>query len=342
MGPKLAEDSGSSHFNKFDSLLLLSSSPSPTILHIMDDECQKGDSTAREALSYRIGGLFGILLAGLIGFILPVVFSGRFKFVFFLFQTFAAGVVLSVGIVHVLPEATEVMKSPCLGLSSEFPWGPVLALTSALLTFVAEHSLRMMGEKAAARARKEGGGEGAQVNSLEDGQVVSVTEKSIDIQNRRIIAYTLEMGIIFHSIFIGLSLGTSRDISYVQGLAFALLFHQGFEGLALGGALSKAKLSFFKLCSLGFLFVLTCPLGVAIGIFAGNSYNENSKTLLGINGVFNSLSAGILIYNALVDLLVPAFMDEEGESQRGTLETICGFITLLGGGACMSLIAKWA
>ena len=46
------------------------------------------------------------------------------------------------------------------------------------------------------------------------------------LRKRVVTAYTLEAGIIFHSIFVGIALGTSHKTAYVQGLTFALLFHQ--------------------------------------------------------------------------------------------------------------------
>ena len=50
--------------------------------------------------------------------------------------------------------------------------------------------------------------------------------KQLMQQTARAAAYTLEAGIMFHSLFVGISLGTSQEASYVQGLAIALIFHQ--------------------------------------------------------------------------------------------------------------------
>ena len=64
--------------------------------------------------------------------------------------------------------------------------------------------------------------------------------KEVMQQTARAAAYTLEAGIVFHSLFVGISLGTSQEAAYVQGLAIALIFHQvlmllhrlsGFSGL---------------------------------------------------------------------------------------------------------------
>lgn len=82
------------------------------------------------------------------------------------------------------------------------------------------------------------------------------------------------------------------------------------------------------------------PIGIAIGIGVGSSYQENSELALGFQGSFNSVSAGILIYNGLVDLLIPTFSSTLLLGNKllqfvAVALVFCGF-------ACMSLIAKWA
>lgn len=41
-----------------------------------------------------------------------------------------------------------------------------------------------------------------------------------------IMSYTLEAGIIFHSIFIGIGYGASTDLDIIRPLTIALAFHQ--------------------------------------------------------------------------------------------------------------------
>ena len=55
-------------------------------------------------------------------------------------------------------------------------------------------------------------------------------------------------------------------------------------------------------------FVLTTPGGVALGLGIKTTYNENSPTALGVMGVFDSISSGILIYMALVRRSLPTIM----------------------------------
>lgn len=50
----------------------------------------------------------------------------------------------------------------------------------------------------------------------------------------------LELGIALHSVLIGMALGVSQEPEAARPLAAALVFHQSFEGFALGSALAEA------------------------------------------------------------------------------------------------------
>jgi len=87
-------------------------------------------------------------------------------------------------------------------------------------------------------------------------------------------------------------------------------------------------------------FSLTTPIGIAIGMGVSSAYKENSSTALTVEGVFNSASAGILIYMALVDLLAADFMNPR--LQKNLKLQLGANMSLLLGSGCMSLLAKWA
>ncbi len=57
---------------------------------------------------------------------------------------------------------------------------------------------------------------------------------------------------------------------------------------------------------------LATPLGIAVGIGVRETYNTNAQAALYVEGVFDSISAGILIYVGLVELLTP-LMTQSGE-----------------------------
>lgn len=60
----------------------------------------------------------------------------------------------------------------------------------------------------------------------------------------------LELGIVAHSVIIGISLGTSGNPQTIKPLIAALSFHQFFEGMGLGGCISQVYHTHF--CSPGF------------------------------------------------------------------------------------------
>ena len=47
----------------------------------------------------------------------------------------------------------------------------------------------------------------------------------------------LEIGIVVHSVVIGLSMGASKNPCTIRPLIAALCFHQLFEGMGLGGCI---------------------------------------------------------------------------------------------------------
>jgi len=51
----------------------------------------------------------------------------------------------------------------------------------------------------------------------------------------------LELGIVVHSVIIGVSLGASESPNTIRPLVAALSFHQFFEGMGLGGCITQVK-----------------------------------------------------------------------------------------------------
>lgn len=99
----------------------------------------------------------------------------------------------------------------------------------------------------------------------------------------------LEGGILFHSVFVGMTVSITIDGFVI--LLIAILFHQLFEGLGLGSriaAVPYAKGS-PRPWILVFAFGTTAPIGQAIGLATRNSYDPNSAFGLIIVGVFNAM-----------------------------------------------------
>ncbi|KAL3844237.1 hypothetical protein ACJIZ3_001640 [Penstemon smallii] len=155
-----------------------------------------------------------------------------------------------------------------------------------------------------------------------------------------VVSQVLELGIVSHSVLIGLSLGVSNSPCTIRPLIGALSFHQFFEGFALGGCISQAKFRTLQSTLMACFFAVTTPAGIAIGIGISSIYNANSPRALVIEGVFDSISAGILVYMALVDLIAADFMSKR-MSCNLRLQVVSYFALFIGA-TLMSLLAIWA
>jgi solute carrier family 39 (zinc transporter), member 1/2/3 len=151
--------------------------------------------------------------------------------------------------------------------------------------------------------------------------------------------FILEFGVVFHSVFIGLTLGTTDELTV---LLVVLVFHQMFEGLGLGSRLAispwpkdKGWLPYL----LAALFCLSTPVGIAAGIGAQPNNASDQKL---VNGIFDSISAGILMYTGLVELLAHEFMFNPYMRKAPLKIQLFAYACVLFGMAVMAILAKWA
>lgn len=155
-----------------------------------------------------------------------------------------------------------------------------------------------------------------------------------------VVSQILELGIVSHSVIIGLSLGVSHSPCTIRPLIAALSFHQFFEGFALGGCISQAQFQTLKATLMACFFAMTTPAGIAVGIAVSSSYNSNSPRGLVIEGTLDCISAGILIYMALVDLIAADFLSKRMSCNRRL--QIVSYVALFLGAGLMSSLAIWA
>lgn len=155
-----------------------------------------------------------------------------------------------------------------------------------------------------------------------------------------VVSQVLELGIVSHSVIIGLSLGVSQSPCTIRPLVGALSFHQFFEGFALGGCISQAQFKAVHATIMACFFAITTPLGIAVGTGISSIYNPNSPRALIIEGVLDSISAGILVYMALVDLVAADFLSKRMSCNLRL--QVGSYIALFFGAALMSSLALWA
>uniref|UniRef100_A0A803LZY7 Uncharacterized protein n=1 Tax=Chenopodium quinoa TaxID=63459 RepID=A0A803LZY7_CHEQI len=259
---------------------------------------------AQSLNNIAILAILAILAASMVGVSLPL-FSRSVpalhpdKDLFLLVRAFASGVIVATGFMHVMPDSWNDLTSPCL---PEKPWK---ALSRRQNDNVDGNK---NGDDVDDKVELGLGDNTNVVHGHHHGQIVQVMMdcESSKLLKDRVVAQVLELGIVVHSVVIGLSMGSSDNPCTIRPLVAAICFHQLFEGMGLGGCILQ----------------------------------ENSPIALIVVGILNAVSAGLLIYMALVDLLASDF---KGPKLQGNLklQLFCYVAALLGTGL-MSSMAIWA
>jgi zinc transporter 1/2/3 len=155
--------------------------------------------------------------------------------------------------------------------------------------------------------------------------------------------FLLEMGILFHSIFIGMSLAVAVGNDFIV-LLIAIVFHQTFEGLALGVRIADIKWRARALQPwlMAVAYGCTTPGGMAIGIATHTLYSPNSEIGLLVVGIMNAVSAGFLVFASLVELMSEDFLsDQSWQILRGK-KRVVACVLVFAGAFLMSLVGAWA
>ncbi|XP_021767570.1 zinc transporter 1-like [Chenopodium quinoa] len=349
----------------------------PTIV-VAECSCEANDlprDGKSVTLKFKLGAIGAILGAGAFGVGIPLL-GKRISVlrpendIFFMIKAFAAGVILATGFIHILPEAFEGLTSPCIGETpwQKFPFAAFIAMVASIGSLMVD-SLATGHYRRVHFGGKDGNKEVSinskvvdeESNDAHAGHVHVHTHAThghshghvgegsdelgeqlskLELIRHRVTAQVLELGIVVHSVIIGISLGTSQRLDTIKPLMVALSFHQFFEGMGLGGCINQAKFKSRAMATMAMFFSLTTPIGIGIGIAIAGVYDQSSPRSLIIQGIFEAAAAGILIYMALVDLLAADFMNPR--MQANTRIQLGSHISLLLGAGCMSVLARWA
>merc|ERR1719215_1089419 len=246
-----------------------------------------------------------------------------------LMKLFGIGIISATAWMHLLPDAFESFSSECLTGGWEI-YGTAYVGLFAFSGACVVQLIEVAGQYH------------AQVD--EETTVSDKMESQKEEQNelaKQISAVVLEFGILFHSVIIGITLGVSPDSSFA-GLLFAIAFHQLFEALALGMVVADTSMKANAKYILAVLYPFATPVGTAIGIFTRDSYNENANAVLVTRGIFNSISAGILMYNTYADLVAFQMTHNEALKKERPVVKYAAYLAFYCGAAAMAVIAVWA
>ncbi|KAJ5337813.1 hypothetical protein N7452_004541 [Penicillium brevicompactum] len=329
-----------------------------------DSHASCGIQTRDYDVPLRVGTLFVILVTSAIGVFAPILlmklpFASINGVVSTVIKQFGTGIILSTAFVHLYTHANLMFTNECLGELDYEATTSAIVMGGIALAFLLEY----IGHRIiVARNRRNAGGDSIETEAQptttkgqhgdSPEQQPQSTLASLSHSHgasdptqptNKFSVLVMEAGVLFHSILIGLTLVVAGD-SFYKTLLVVIVFHQFFEGLALGariatlpGAILPSK------AAMGAAFALITPIGMAIGLGVLNSFNGNERSTLIALGTLDALSAGILVWVGVVDMWARDWVIEGGEMLNAPVsKVLTGGLSLITGMILMGVLGKWA
>ncbi|KAF3937829.1 hypothetical protein ABW19_dt0206913 [Dactylella cylindrospora] len=173
-------------------------------------------------IKLRVGMLFAILVTSAIGVFGPIflimVIPPKAHSVFLVFKQFGTGVIISTAFVHLLTHASLMFGNECLGELKYEATPAAILMAGIFLSFIVEYlGFRFVQWR----------------NNKEKSRSEPLGATKPGLSNEILSVSVMEAGILFHSLLIGLTLVVAGD-NYLVTLFVVIMFHQMFEGVALG------------------------------------------------------------------------------------------------------------
>ncbi|KAK7733154.1 high-affinity Zn(2+) transporter zrt1 [Diaporthe eres] len=305
----------------------------------------------------RVGSLFIVLVTSAIGVLAPLllhklVIGSIGANILMAVKQFGTGIIISTAFIHLYTHANLMFTNECIGELSYEGTTSAIVMAGIFLSFLVEYiGLRIVAAHAARNPKTPAaqtlGDQGKADSSSPPPEPSRTAFESLDHHhvgpNSHLSVLVMEAGILFHSILIGLTLVVAGD-SFYQTLLIVIVFHQFFEGLALGARISLLPGSIFPWkFAMAIAFALITPIGMAIGIGVLNTFNGNNPSTVITFGTLDALSAGILVWVGVVDMWARDWVIEGGELlSSGILKTLGAGVSLCAGMVLMGVLGKWA
>ncbi|KAK4166328.1 hypothetical protein QBC43DRAFT_377249 [Cladorrhinum sp. PSN259] len=177
-------------------------------------------------IKLRVGLLFVMLATSSIGVFTPILISSFVSpkhIAFTILRQFGTGVIISTAFIHLYTHAVLMFQNECLGELSYEATASAILMAGLFLSFLVEYAGSRLVEWHQSKERARN------IETGSDSDQAPVSTSRSDMVNITV----LESGIIFHSLLIGLTLVVAGD-SFFGTLFAVIVFHQMFEGIALG------------------------------------------------------------------------------------------------------------
>ncbi|KAJ3230129.1 hypothetical protein HDU78_008598 [Chytriomyces hyalinus] len=259
-------------------------------------------------------------------------------------KMFGIGVLLSTAWIHLLPSAFEQFSNPSLdpywkeyGTNHVGLFALIATFIVQRIEFSAKNAMSQLNARLDARTsiQMESGDA-----PCEETPLIAPATSSSYPGNKEVTVVLLEIGILFHSAIMGVTLGVSPSDAFSK-LIVPICFHQLFEGMALGVLVGGLNVSKSHKRVLWGLYPIATPIAVGIGAAIRSIYNPDSPAIILAQGILEALSAGILFYNTYVELMSEEVVHSlKFHTYSHGFKQVC-FLAMYLGAASMAIVGIW-
>lgn len=223
--------------------------------------------------TFRIVAIVAIFLTGLGGGLLPlwVGYTPRTQRFFSLGNALSAGIFLSAGLIHMLPDAEANLR----GVLGEFPVASLIAVIGFFIVLLVE--------RVVARGEAEAG----------------------EVKRGAVYAYILALVLSVHSLIAGTALGAEQTTTGMLVIFVAIIAHKGSAAFALGVSMVRGGIPTARIPRTIAVFASMTPAGIVLGAILASLLSGHAALLF--EGVFDALAAGTFIYVAVLDVIGEEF-----------------------------------
>jgi len=284
-----------------------------------------------------------IFLCGLVGGLLPLVCFRGASSGLRIGSAFGGGVFIGAGFIHLLPDASATLDA-----DDGYPLASLISSSTAVIILLVE-ALATVSQPATTPSRPltvtdplvfQRDADAPLVEALEFPSESPLWAEYGSADTAAAFAQpwttaTLFLGLSFHSLLAGLSLGVLDDD--VTSVFVAIVAHKSVAAFALGASMIRCRLARRVVLCWMLLFALVTPAGVMLGT-AISGFADSSTA-----AAFKAIAAGTFVYVGLVEIGSKEFSQPvPAEQRQGCMHISFSMALALGAGyATMAVLACW-
>ena len=264
----------------------------------------------------KIGACFLLFALAFAGVLLPVKWAwiANSPKALACANAYAAGVFLSLALVHLMPEAHDQQSKAearwrLTPMATAFGYFAILSIETALRSGA--------GAEGTAELLAVGGGDDDDDESLDGGAPAEPRAPARRGQTAAATAYILMGTLCAHSVIEGATIGMAVEKREAGLLALSISIHKAIAGTALGSNLAQEGVT-RNVFALALVFALSSPAGVGLGW----AFESVASSTFG--PVVKALSAGTFLYIGASELVPQEFASVRSAASASPLAKLPG------------------